>query len=423
MNSRERVQAAINHIEPDRAPFDLGGTGMTQIAASTLHELIVSLGLEKRKVKVSEPYAMYGLIDDDVREYFHVDVVGLPELATKFGYENTTWKPWKLPQNGLEVLIGEGFNTTESEDGTIYAYPQGDLLADPSGKIPKNGYYFDAIIRQEKDFDIFSASAKEDFKDTYTLYDDRYLKYIQKASEVLYKSTEYSLFGSLREAGLGNFANIPSVHLKETKGLRDHEEWLMALLLNKDYIQELFEFQTDIAIKNLELYKQAVGNNIDVIKVGDTDFGTQNGSFFSPDLFAELYKPYFKKMNNWIHENTSWKTFYHSCGSIINFLDHFVEMGVDIINPVQCSATGMDAATLKEKYGDNLTFWGGGINTQSTLPFGTSEEVKSEVKERLRIFSKGGGYVFATIHSIQANTPPQNIVAMYEGYKEFFNQI
>ena len=190
-------------------------------------------------------------------------------------------------------------------------------------------------------------------------------------------------------------------------------------MLNKDYIIEVFEYQTKIAIENLKLYKQAVGDKIDTILVGDTDIGTQKGELFSPDIFRELYKPYFKQMNDWVHENTNWKTFYHSCGSIANLLDDFVEMGVDIINPVQCSAKNMGAEQLKKHYGEKLTFWGGGINTQWTLPFGTVEDVKKEVIDRLQIFSKGGGYIFSTIHNIQANTPPENIVAMFEAYKEF----
>ncbi|NCB00313.1 MAG: methyltransferase, partial [Clostridia bacterium] len=193
----------------------------------------------------------------------------------------------------------------------------------------------------------------------------------------------------------------------------------MAQLLYPEYVSAVFEYQTEVMLKNLEIYKQAMGDRIQIVWISGTDFGTQNAGFFSTDIFKELYKPYYKKMNDWVHQNTSWKTFYHTCGSVVSFLDDFVEMGMDIINPVQLSATGMDARMLKDKYGDKLTFWGGGVDTQEVLPRGTPEQVKAQVKERLEILSKGGGYVFNTIHNIVGNTPVENIAAAFEAVQEF----
>jgi len=193
----------------------------------------------------------------------------------------------------------------------------------------------------------------------------------------------------------------------------------MAHVLYPDYIKTVFRMQTDTMLKNLKMYKEAVGDRIQLICLSGTDFGTQNGPFISVELFRELYKPFYKEMNDWIHRNTDWKCFYHSCGSIVDFLDDFVEMGVDIINPVQLSAKGMDAGKLKEKYGKKLVFWGGGIDTQQTLPFGTPDEVKEQVKQRLAILGKGGGYCFTTTHNILAKVPVENILAMYRSYSEF----
>ena len=139
----------------------------------------------------------------------------------------------------------------------------------------------------------------------------------------------------------------------------------------------------------------------------------------SADMFREFYKPHFQKVNNWIHENTNWKTFYHCCGSVINLLDDFVEMGVDILNPIQCSAANMDAAVLKEKYGDKLTFWGGGVDVQHTLPFGKPEEVYRETTERLKLFSQGGGFVCTCIHNIQATVPVENIIAFIDAIQDY----
>jgi uroporphyrinogen-III decarboxylase len=150
-----------------------------------------------------------------------------------------------------------------------------------------------------------------------------------------------------------------------------------------------------------------------------TDFGTQRSQFCSGATFDALYAPYYRQINDWIHRHTPWKTFKHSCGAIRPLIDRFIDVGFDIINPVQCSATGMDPARLKADFGDRLVFWGGGVDTQHTLPFGTPAEVRAQVTDRLRTFSPGGGFVFNTIHNIQARTPVANIVAMVDAVRDF----
>ncbi|MCG2791549.1 MAG: methyltransferase, partial [Actinomycetia bacterium] len=158
---------------------------------------------------------------------------------------------------------------------------------------------------------------------------------------------------------------------------------------------------------------------ISIIFISGTDFGTQRSLFISKDAYRELYKPLHTKVNEWVHKNTKWKTFIHSCGAIEPLISEFIEAGFDILNPIQCSAEGMDPVTLKEKYGKDIVFWGGGVDTQKTLPFGTREEVKKEVEERIKIFNKGGGFVFNTIHNIQAKTPIENVISMIEVVKNF----
>lgn len=165
-----------------------------------------------------------------------------------------------------------------------------------------------------------------------------------------------------------------------------------------------------------------MGKRIDTIFISGTDFGTQRGEFISPDMFREFYKPYFKKVNDWIHRNTEWKVFYHTCSSVVRLLDDLVDAGVDVLNPVQCSASGMEPEFLKKKYGDKLVFWGG-VDTQKVLPFGTPEEVKNQVRERLSIFSENGGFIFNTIHNIQAQTPVENMLAMFEAVTEFNRRV
>jgi uroporphyrinogen-III decarboxylase len=155
------------------------------------------------------------------------------------------------------------------------------------------------------------------------------------------------------------------------------------------------------------------------MQVSGTDFGMQNGPYMSLDLYREFYKPYHKKINDWIHAHTKWKTFFHCCGSTITFMEDFIEAGVDILNPVQISAYGMDPKGLKEKWGDRIVFWGGGSNTQRTLQFAPQEAVYEETTKLLEILSPGGGYVFNTIHNIQGPTPTENMVAMYKALYDY----
>jgi len=196
-------------------------------------------------------------------------------------------------------------------------------------------------------------------------------------------------------------------------------EWYMTTCARREYVHSIFSRQCEIAIGNLQKLHEAVGNAVDAVFLCGTDFGTQSSSFCSKETFNELWFPYYKQVNGWIHKHTTWKTFKHSCGSVDRFIPSFIEAGFDILNPVQCSAANMGAGHLKSAYGDRLVFWGGGIDTQKVLPFGTPEEVRAQVLERCEIFSKNGGFVFNSIHNIQARTPVENIIAMIDAIHEF----
>jgi uroporphyrinogen-III decarboxylase len=156
--------------------------------------------------------------------------------------------------------------------------------------------------------------------------------------------------------------------------------------------------------------------------VTGTDFGTQNGPFIGPDMYRKLYQPFHRRVNDWVHEHTAWKTFIHSCGSVVPFIPDFIEAGFDVLNPVQCSARGMDPRWLKREFGRQLVFWGGGVDTQQTLPFGTPDQVYRQVRERIDIFAEGGGFVFNGIHNIQSNVPTENILAMFRAVKDSYGQ-
>jgi uroporphyrinogen-III decarboxylase len=171
-------------------------------------------------------------------------------------------------------------------------------------------------------------------------------------------------------------------------------------------------------LKNIERLAAAVGDRVQVVFVSGTDFGTQTGQFCSVETYRELYKPFHKAVNERIHKLTKWKTFIHSCGAVAPFVPEFIEAGFDVLNPVQCSATGMDPRTLKREYGSEVVFWGGGVDTQKTLPFGSPEDVYREVRERIDILSPGGGFVFNGIHNVQSNVPVENLLAMFRAVKD-----
>jgi hypothetical protein len=415
MQSRKRVQDALNHKQPDKIPIDFGATAVSGMHVSCVAALRDYYGLEKSLVKVSDPYQMLGLVEEDLMECIGIDFVPAASRNNIFGFPNEDWKEWQL-ENGLKVLVPGKFNTSVDDKGDIYIYPEGDLSAPPSGRMPKGGYYFDAIIRQPDidDDNLNPEDNLEEFK--YISNEDiAYLKTeVQKAA-----ATGKGVVANFGGTALGDIALVPAPFLKKPRGIRDIAEWYISTATRKNYIHSIFEKQTDIALENLKKINREVGNLVDVAYICGTDFGTQISTFCSADTFKELYMPYYKKINNWIHAHTGWKTFKHSCGAVEPFISLFIESGFDILNPVQCSAAGMEPEKLKAKYGKDIVFWGGGIDTQKVLPFGTVEEVREQVLERCKIFSKDGGFVFNTIHNIQVNTPIENIVAMIDAVKEF----
>jgi uroporphyrinogen-III decarboxylase len=281
--------------------------------------------------------------------------------------------------------------------------------------MPVGGYFFDTIIRQEpidddnldvnENLEEFQPVAQEDL--------DHFARGVEQAS------TGRAVMATFGGTAFGDIALVPAPFLKRPRGIRDVAEWYMSTVVRRDYVHAIFDGQCEIALANLARIHAAVGDRVDAVFVCGTDFGTQTSSFCSVDTFRELYMPYYKRVNDWIHANTNWKTFKHSCGAVENFIPSFIESGFDILNPVQCSATGMEPGNLKKTYGKQMTFWGGGIDTQHVLPFGAPAQVREQVLSRCEIFSTGGGFVFNAIHNVQARVPVENIVAMIEAVREF----
>ncbi len=415
MTSKERVLAAIDHREPDIIPVDFGATPVTGIHVLAIERLRNYYGLEKRPVKVNEPYQMLGEVEEDLREAMGVDVIGLSPKNNMFGFDNgAPYKEFKTFW-GQVVLVPEHFNTTIDANGDLLIYPEGDTTAPASGKMPKSGYFFDAIIRQEP-FDE-SQLNPEDNLEEFSPVSQEDLDYWKREVDKV-KHSGKMIIANFGGTAFGDIALVPGLNLKHPKGIRDVTEWYMSTLMRPDYIHAIFDRQSEIALGNLEKIYATIGDDVDGVFICGTDFGTQDSQFCGPDTLEDLYVPYYKKINNWIHEHTSWKTFKHSCGAVEPFINTFIGSGFDILNPVQIGAAGMDPQHLKDTYGDRITFWGGGVDTQKVLPFGTPEDVRKQVHETCRIFSKGGGFVFNTVHNVQANVPVENLTAMLEALKE-----
>lgn len=409
MTSRERISAALNHQESDRIPIDFGGSAVTGIHVSCVAALREYYGLEKRPVKIHEPYQMLGLVEQDLQQAMGIDVTTVYARDTMFGFPVIDWKPWNF--NGLDVLVPGGFNVTNDTNGDVLIYPEGDTSVPPSGRMPVGGQFFDTIIRQ-KPFDE-EALNPEDNVEEFKPVSAADLAHLDQASREA-RATGRAVLAGFGGTAFGDIALVPGPFLKDPKGIRDITEWYISTRSRRSYIHAIFEKQCEIALANLEKIWGAVGTNADAVFICGTDFGTQTSAFCSVATLRELYAPYYKAVNDWIHAHTPWKTFKHSCGSVERFYETFIEAGFDIINPVQCSAAGMDPEMLKRKYGSRLVFWGGGVDTQRVLPFGSAAEVREQVLRRCEIFAPGGGFVFNTIHNIQAGTPVENIVAMID---------
>ena len=410
MDSRYRLKTALEHRNSGTFPIDFGATPVTGIHVLIVEKLRQHFGLEYKPIKVIEPYQMLGEIEEDLMEQMGVDVVGISPSKNMFGHVQGDWKSFRTYW-GQEILVPGEFMTSIDENGDLLMYPSGDTSCAPSAKMPKSGYFFDAIIRQKPIDDALLDP--EDNLEEFQLFGKEDFLYWKESADIAARSGK-GVVANFGGTAIGDIALVPAMNLRDPGGIRDIADWYMSIVLRPDFLHQVFEKQTDIALKNLEMAYAAVGNKIDVVFICGTDFGTQDSTFCDPETYNELYAPYYRKVNDWIHQNTSWKTFKHSCGAVESFMQLFIDSGFDIINPVQINASGMDPVLLKEKYGDNLVFWGGGADTQKILPFANPGDVKEHVRRECEILSKDGGFVFNTVHNIQANVPVENILAMID---------
>lgn len=375
MCHRERVIKAINHEEPDRVPLDLG-SWVSSISAVSYNRLTKYLGLD---------------IEGEVSDWIQQTVIPHEEVLKRLGVDIRYVylgppKKWKIEKKE----VGNYYEIID-EWGITWRMPK------------KDGFYFDMVKHP-----LASATIKE--LEDYPWpdpCDPGLVKGVRERARYLAKQGEYAV--------VGNF-NWESQY-ERAWYLRGFENFYMDMLLNPNFVHALLEKVCELHMRFLDNILEVCGDYLDIILQGD-DLGGQNGPLMSLEAYREFVKPRQKKIFDLIEKKTKAKLFYHCCGSVYPLIDDLLEIGVDILNPIQVSAKGMNTKILKEEYGDRLVFWGG-IDTQYILPFGKPEEVVEEVKRRIKELAAGGGYVLSSVHNIQADVPPENIVAMFDAARKY----
>jgi uroporphyrinogen decarboxylase len=383
MTSYERVKAAVEHREADKVPFDLGGSVLTGINKKAYVNLRAYLGLPELEVSIVDEMQQLARPDADFLRKIEVDVFcvdpdgpskpGLAKKSTRDGEYlrlNDEWGiEWRMPvDNGLYYdMTGHPLASVDSI-AALDAYPWPDP-ADPA----------------------------------------RFATLKARADKAVFQDKQAYILGR-------QYAGIWETAL----WMSGFEKFYTDMMIEKDYAHALMDKITELKMVYWEKALEAVGDNVLIVSEAD-DLATQNSLLCSPELYKEMVHPYHKKLFDYIQSKAPHKVhiFYHTCGAVKPLIPYLIEEGVDILNPVQVNADGMDSRLLKKEFGKDITFWGGGVDTQHVLPFGTPAEVRDEVKRRIDDFAPNGGFVFAAVHNVQGDVPPENFMAMREALAEF----
>lgn len=379
VNCRERVIATLNHKEPDRIPLDLGGTIVSSITKNSYVELKKYLGIDVEEVKIFDYVQQLPYIDEKLLERLNVDV---RMVATDY-----------MTAEGQEIFEENGYYCFYDRWGAKLRMPK------------KNGYYFDWVDFPIKDI---SMEALKKYKWPELDSKECILKIREKA-KYLYENTNYGLVGTAVFGG-GIF--------EQPSRIMGMERFLTSIITDVKFADRIMEKITELYIGNCLRYLEELGEYIQVF-VYWNDIASQTGSMISPKIYKKLVKPKDKQLIETVKSKTNAKIFYHSCGAAKDFIPDLIDIGVDILNPVQVSATGMNTARLKKEFGNDISFWGGGCDTQHILPYGTPDQVRNEVKRRINDLAPGGGFIFSAVHNIQDEVPPENIMAMFETLEKY----
>lgn len=411
MKSRERVKMSINHKQADRVPIDLGSMRSTGIATIAYNNLRKKLGITKGLAKMYDFIQQLAYPEKEIRDLFHVDVI---DAGQAFLNNDSEWRKWTL-NNSSKCLIPKYLNVEIDKEGTVLLKNNDNVIL---GKKPKSSLYVDQSYWVYKDLPKIpnTFNDKDLVKQLWAIpsppwylnvFNDNDYKLFINNIKKLHDETDYAIMLSV------------GCNLFETGNfLRGMENFLSDIYLDKNGTKRLIDKLVEGNMKFLDRVLKGVGEYVDLLQFGD-DLGLQNGPFMSPDVFKEIFKPRYKKMWDFVHNNTDCKIFLHSCGSVFELLPHLIDAGVDVLNPVQTTTVNMEPEKLKKEFGKYITFWGGGCNTRDVLPNKTPTEVKEDVKKRIEIFSKGGGFVFNQTHNILADIKPENVIAMLEAAYEY----
>jgi uroporphyrinogen decarboxylase len=403
MNSRERLILSLNHVQPDKVPVDLGSSTVTGISAIAYNNLKKYLGL-KTETRVFDVIQQLANVDMNIIDMMGVDVLDINRLSI----EGDGWYSINLA-DGSKAEYPVWFQPEEASDGSFYTRDkEGTILS----KMALGATFFDQMyFPYEKGYPDSFDNLKND---------------LNKISWVVHSHASNLNAAELRER---------SRKLKEESGkalvmsggvkllelgffIRRMDNFLMDLLINQKKLSEMLDILVEMHLAGLEKKCRALGDIVDVIRFGD-DLGMTSGPFMDLDTFRRLFKPRYKILCDYVKKNSTMKIFLHSCGSIKQYIPDLIEVGFDIINPVQTNCYQMDLLTLKREFGNEITFWGGGVDTASILNMAAPEEVRKDVLTRCEILSRDGGFVFAPIHNILSEVPPQNIIAAYNAVREF----
>ena len=398
MTSRERILAALNHREPDRVPIDFSGHRSSGIAAIAYPKLRKFLGLPPKPVRVYDIVQQLAIVDEDVLDRFGIDTV---ELGRGFALDDDSWSPWILP-DGTPCFV-PSWTGLERDDGRwIIRSKTGKVLA----HMPEGVLYFEQTYYPFLDSNDLQAvsSALEESMWTAVASPPGPIdsQALSEGAKRLREKTDRAIIGLFG----GNLFEIGQF-------LYRNDKFMMLLAAEPKHAHDFLDRLVEIHLANLEKFLEAVGEYIDIILFGD-DLGMQTGPLVSPQMYREFFKPRHKLLWNRAKQLADVKVMLHCCGGVRELMPDLIEVGVNAINPVQISCSGMDAAKLKADFGKDITFWGGGCDTRDILPTGTPQQVAENVKEQVRILSPGGGFVFQQVHNILANVPPANIVAMFD---------
>ncbi len=407
MNSRERIWAAIRHQEADRVPIDIGGTGVTGINLIAYGHLKRHLGLTGGKARIFHTWIQAPEIEPAIAERLHSDTVTLPRYRMSLGIPNKEFKPWQFV-DGTEFLVPVDFTPAQNEYGDFEWYEDGIKLAEAPGE-GTHGF----SLRYHP---LREATTPQEIDHWFDSYDGNFVARIHVPDEELVWAREMAK--KLRETtDKAIVADYFATVLENAQGIIGWDTIYMHMIAQPKLAAHFFERLEHELVTGIKRYLEAVGEYIDVFMVAD-DVGHQRGPMMKLDFYRKFVLPGHKAIFQTVHENSQAAVFFHTDGSVIPLLPDLIDAGMDCFNSVQTDAADMDGMELKRRFGKNITFWGGGVDTHRVLPFATPEQVREDVRRRLKIFGPGGGFVFATIHNILGDVPPENILAAFDAAYE-----